>query len=344
MRGGTEGHVKREIDFLKAIIRPSFVAALLFLIPCLPALGDGLSGSIGHGYLSVSFDDCLARAKKAMEQEGYSTTLEGDHCWGHKDNFVACIVCDQTEANNRRDFHVFVGGTASDGDIPGRERVNLGNRMDNPNTGNSGGRGGATYIGCFKDAPERDLVRDTYMITNEMTVEMCLAHCKQGNYEYAAVQAGNQCFCGNSYGRYGPSNACTLKCLGNQGQNCGGDYANDVYSVSGRVVSNEDRKAPWTGVSRYVGCFKDAPERDLVRETYTITNEMTVDMCAARCRQSGFAYAGLQAGNQCFCGNSYGKFGPSNGCALKCLGNQNQVCGGDWANSIYSLSNSSQRK
>ncbi len=43
--------------------------------------------------------------------------------------------------------------------------------------------------------------------------------------------------------------------------------------------------------------------------------------------------------NQCFCGNSYGKFGIASSinrvCDIPCKGNSKQICGGAYANSIY---------
>ena len=39
---------------------------------------------------------------------------------------------------------------------------------------------------------------------------------------------------------------------------------------------------------------------------------------------------------QCFCGNSYGVYGLSANCNMQCKGNPNEICGGTWANSVYS--------
>jgi len=45
---------------------------------------------------------------------------------------------------------------------------------------------------------------------------------------------------------------------------------------------------------------------------------------------------------ECFCGDSYGKFGPVNNityrCNTICEGNSNEICGGGSANSIYKTS------
>ena len=46
----------------------------------------------------------------------------------------------------------------------------------------------------------------------------------------------------------------------------------------------------------------------------------------------------LQYSIVCFCGNEYDTYGSAkeSQCNMKCDGNKNEVCGGDWVNSIYS--------
>ena len=39
---------------------------------------------------------------------------------------------------------------------------------------------------------------------------------------------------------------------------------------------------------------------------------------------------------QCFCSNWYGTYGLSTNCNKACNGNSNEICGGSWANSVYS--------
>ena len=55
---------------------------------------------------------------------------------------------------------------------------------------------------------------------------------------------------------------------------------------------------------------------------------------------SAYRYFGLQYGTQCFCGNSFGRYGksPNQGdCNKPCLANRNEICGGTWRNSVYDL-------
>jgi hypothetical protein len=107
--------------------------------------------------------------------------------------------------------------------------------------GNQGGASGqgseiSGLVGCFSDKGDpkglsgRDL--PGYMMEIKgMTIEACLSLCNQQGYTYAGVQYGRQCFCGNSYGRYGQSMACNMPCEGNPKQNCGGGWANAVYRI-----------------------------------------------------------------------------------------------------------------
>lgn len=64
---------------------------------------------------------------------------------------------------------------------------------------------------------------------------------------------------------------------------------------------------------------------------------MTVDKCVSYCAGGNFAYAGVQYGTWCFCGNAPGKKIDPSACAMPCAGNTGQTCGGPWANSVYSV-------
>src|SRR5262249_6136593 len=51
----------------------------------------------------------------------------------------------------------------------------------------------------------------------------------------------------------------------------------------------------------------------------------------------GFAYAGVQYSSECWCGNSYGRYGTSTNCNMTCSGDSTQICGGPWANDVYAV-------
>ena len=112
------------------------------------------------------------------------------------------------------------------------------------------------------------------------------------------------------------------------------------------ISSGDVKKIEYTDKAQsghpYLGCFKDQGDpvgtagRDLSGFVMNKPN-MTTELCAATCRDRGFAYAGTQYSSWCFCGNSYGKSGTAENCNMKCAGNTNQICGGPWANSVYSI-------
>ena len=91
----------------------------------------------------------------------------------------------------------------------------------------------------------------------------------------------------------------------------------------------------------YIGCFKDKgnpfglENRDL-NGYYVNKSGMKIKDCINICKAKNFKYAGLENSTQCFCGNSYGKYGESKNCNMKCSGNPNEICGGLWAMSVYS--------
>jgi len=60
-----------------------------------------------------------------------------------------------------------------------------------------------------------------------------------------------------------------------------------------------------------------------------------IHRCMHRCAQMGFKYAGIQDGQECWCGNTYGSHGSSNECGTECQGDPDLMCGGSLANDVY---------
>eukprot|EP00041_Stephanoeca_diplocostata_P031706 m.993232 g.993232 ORF g.993232 m.993232 type:complete len:693 (+) comp24011_c0_seq3:213-2291(+) len=68
-----------------------------------------------------------------------------------------------------------------------------------------------------------------------MFVEVCNAHCAAAGFSYFGVQMGGLgCFCGNQYGSQGENttaSACSMPCVGDAQETCGGPNNNAVYAV-----------------------------------------------------------------------------------------------------------------
>lgn len=107
--------------------------------------------------------------------------------------------------------------------------------------------------------------------------------------------------------------------------------------------------------------------------TFIQTDDNSVSFCLARCAGLDYAFAGLENGNQCWCGaapksgNGLGSVRPSTACRTPCAANASQTCGGgdyglslwqdlnqvpiafdpadgsDWQDSLYCLRDSATR-
>ncbi|CAH1796230.1 unnamed protein product, partial [Owenia fusiformis] len=86
------------------------------------------------------------------------------------------------------------------------------------------------FLGCFYDKKTRDLAGG-FLTDSSMTVELCLQYCNEKGYMYAGLQYWKECYCGNTFGRYGasPQSECKFKCSGNNAQTCGGLSINSVH-------------------------------------------------------------------------------------------------------------------
>jgi hypothetical protein len=90
----------------------------------------------------------------------------------------------------------------------------------------------------------------------------------------------------------------------------------------------------------YLGCYNDTGSR-VLNGYYYSSGSMTVESCVATCNAQGYAYAGAQDGSQCFCGNGpYNSAGQGNACSYTCSGNSGEICGGSYANSVYTANSS----
>lgn len=73
------------------------------------------------------------------------------------------------------------------------------------------------------------------------------------------------------------------------------------YRCNGSYSSYED-----------LGCYKDESSRDLPHQL--ASHGLSIDKCREKCTDAGYKYSGRQYDGQCFCGDSYGKYGKTTGC------------------------------
>jgi hypothetical protein len=117
--------------------------------------------------------------------------------------------------------------------------------------------------------------------------------------------------------------------------------ANGVVAGGTQPIVLEDLIIPpsgavTTGEAKQIGCFKDPNNPFDLDGFLERSGSNTPQHCVETCRTKGFAYAGVQYGESCLCGNAYGRFGAADNCNMACTGDSSQTCGGINSNMVYS--------
>ncbi|CAG8810141.1 32646_t:CDS:1 [Gigaspora margarita] len=205
---------------------------------------------------------------------------------------------------------------------------------------------------------------DTYQDQdgNLMDPGLCIIHCADYFFTFAALTNGNQCKCGNKTGLdaytkltndSSVNQTCNIKCVGNTSYICGGENGYTVYnaltSISSYIAPTIDINQKLEIIHninknvRYKGCYKDSLycNQRLLNGTSEDVAGMTVESCLTYCWQKNYTYAGLEIGSQCFCDNEYDSLTrlSIDECSSSCEGNNSEICGGPLALSIYNASN-----
>ena len=93
---------------------------------------------------------------------------------------------------------------------------------------------------CYADSKNRVL---PYALKKDysMTIEKCIAHCRSCDYDYAGVEYGHECWCGNKEPAYNLRrhySECSTKCPGNHYQRCGASLRINVYTTGIKCGQN----------------------------------------------------------------------------------------------------------
>ncbi|CAM9302811.1 unnamed protein product [Sphacelaria rigidula] len=177
-------------------------------------------------------------------------------------------------------------------------------------------------LGCWTDdVADRVLSGASIKKQPDMTTEKCAAYCAGPATSYFGTQYGNECYCGlttDDPEEYGPSTGCTFPCSGDDSQTCGGNRAINIYAYS---------------EYSYVDCFVDGRDRVLSGEKL-VDPAMTADLCSTFC--VGAPWFGTEYAVECFCGvEGDNPEVISDGCDFACGGDDDEICGGRDAISIY---------
>ncbi|KAL8569523.1 hypothetical protein ACOMHN_002070 [Nucella lapillus] len=101
------------------------------------------------------------------------------------------------------------------------------------------GQGRGEYLGCHKDKMNERDMDGGFMEMEENSPDRCINHCIRGGFNYAGVQYGKECWCGESYGKHHKLSEehCATPCPGQHNLTCGGYLAIRVFRTGyGKTV------------------------------------------------------------------------------------------------------------
>ncbi|KAK0103083.1 hypothetical protein ONS95_000738 [Cadophora gregata] len=104
-----------------------------------------------------------------------------------------------------------------------------------------------------------------------------------------------------------------------------------LVSASPRLLSSD---CGWT----YVGCvlYQSSGRPLTTRFAPSTTVDTTIENCQAVCSENDFAYAGMEDGWGCYCGDDFDTPLSHDGyCNEPCFGDRSELCGGHLSQSIY---------
>ncbi|KAJ8517873.1 hypothetical protein ONZ45_g4980 [Pleurotus djamor] len=232
---------------------------------------------------------------------------------------------------------------------------------ETPGAGGGGGGGGGApvfpvtdglpgewhYSGCFVDNAHGRIFGFEAPVNTGLTVESCIATCDSMNLTVAGMEFSSECYCGNTLingAVPGDETSCNMGCGGNATEACGGPNRLSVYTNNGTVVALPVPVAKTTdlpGQWKSAGCLKEpGAERVFPYQIIWQTN-LTVEACVSQCSAFGYPAAGMEFGDECYCGDvadeaaNGGVIAPDADCNMPCSGDPIHLCGGPERLQLY---------
>ncbi|CAL8266938.1 unnamed protein product [Merluccius merluccius] len=161
---------------------------------------------------------------------------------------------------------------------------------------NSGSRHKGTYVGCFlHEAGDQALGGTILYDLRKMTSSLCQDTCSESGYQYAGLEYGAECHCGNRIrSPQAAEEDCSVSCRGERGTPCGGVERLSIYKVEQLPGHRKFRNV------YYSGCFKIPKSTISAFPVYSLQPNLTVPSCIETCTDKELPLAVLKAPH-CFC-------------------------------------------
>jgi hypothetical protein len=122
----------------------------------------------------------------------------------------------------------------------------------------------------------------------------------------------------------------------NSSEICGGNDYISIYQDTTFPTVNDSTIADY----KPMGCYSEGTNgRSLAwRQDQLSTTNLTVEECLYACKDGGYSFAGVEYGQECYCGVVLGNGTvplDSTSCNIKCTGNSAEYCGGRSTLNLY---------
>ncbi|PPQ65259.1 hypothetical protein CVT24_011414 [Panaeolus cyanescens] len=112
---------------------------------------------------------------------------------------------------------------------------------------------GWSYIGCYHDTESR-VLDGGFRDSQDMTVISCISICQGNGFNFAGVEGGSQCFCGNSIKTGAVQKTepeCGMPCTGDASQRCGDIWRLNIYQAQA-TPSSSSSSSTVPGITNHV--------------------------------------------------------------------------------------------
>ncbi|GAM85281.1 hypothetical protein ANO11243_032850 [Dothideomycetidae sp. 11243] len=192
-------------------------------------------------------------------------------------------------------------------------------------------------VSCVVDSGNpRPLPFQAYSSSSN-TPSQCATACSNQGYKYAGTEYGTECWCGDYLPstRSAVSTDCSMQCSGDSMQTCGGPNRLSVTaSASQQALVARQSYNTW----QLEGCYSDSAANRTLSTPLNVAagaGGMTEERCLDACTAKGFAFCGVEFGQECFGANNtpdatrnLGGDPLAQGCDYPCAGNRTEACGG----------------
>ncbi|KAH0528699.1 hypothetical protein TsFJ059_003525 [Trichoderma semiorbis] len=193
--------------------------------------------------------------------------------------------------------------------------------------------------GCYVDGVNGRILNTQLPDDDDLTLESCVQSCASQGFTIAGAEYSKQCFCGNNIVNGGAKAAnqgdCNTPCAGDATENCGGGGRMSIISKGAPTVQQPPGPIQQVGNWTYQGCYEDNVNQQRTFFWQNIfANTMTPSQCLNQCAEFGYMAAGLEYGQECYCGDpeniktSGATKRPESECGVPCPGNASAICGG----------------